>query len=195
MSDESVDLVARWQNGDEQAANELFHRYAGRLLALAQSRLSAQLAQRVNAEDVVQSAYRSFFVNARAGRYVFERNGDLWRLLVAITLHKVRGQIEHHKAGKRDFRLEQANGVAGDWLGLSVDVLAQDPSPAEAAALADELAEVMRGLEPAQRKMFELRLQGYSLEEIASDCACSIRTVKRGLSAIRERLEQRRGET
>lgn len=193
MSDESVDLVARWRGGDEQAANELFHRYAGRLLALAQSRLSAQLAGRVNAEDVVQSAYRSFFVHARAGRYVFERNGDLWRLLVAITLHKVRGQIEHHKAGKRDVRLERGDG--GAWFGLPPDALAQDPSPAEAAALADELEQVMRRLEPAQRKMFELRLQGYSLEEIAGQCECSIRTVKRGLSTIRERLEERRGES
>lgn len=191
MDGESAELVTRWRNGDEQAADELFRRYAGRLLALAQSRLSDKLALRVDAEDVVQSVYRSFFVHARAGRYIFERSGDLWKLLVAITLHKVRGQAEFHAADKRALDREQAapNGAA-DWQGLSVPALTRQPTPLEAAALADELEQVMRHLESPQRKMFELRLQGYSLEEIAAECDCSVRTVKRGLSLIRQVLEQ-----
>ena len=46
-----MELVARWRNGDQEAASELFHRYFARLLALADSRLSAKLALRANAED------------------------------------------------------------------------------------------------------------------------------------------------
>src|SRR5262245_5216743 len=65
----TADLLARWRNGDQQAAAVLFHRYADRLVALAKSRLSARLASRVDPEDVVQSVYRSFFVDARVGRY------------------------------------------------------------------------------------------------------------------------------
>src|SRR5262245_58097585 len=62
MQDESsVHLVSRWRAGDQQAAAELFRRYASRLIALAQSRLSASMASRVDPEDVVQSVYRSFF--------------------------------------------------------------------------------------------------------------------------------------
>src|SRR5438270_12519197 len=77
----SADLMARWRDGDEEAAEQLFHRYAERLLALARSRMSVWLAGHVDPEDVVQSAYRSFFTGARAGRFALERNGDLWRLL------------------------------------------------------------------------------------------------------------------
>src|SRR5438552_55665 len=95
---ESIKLVAQWRAGNEQAAAQLFHRYALRLITLAHGRLSAKLAARVDPEDVVQSAYRSFFVGARNGRYALERSGDLWRLLVAITLHKVRRQVEVHTA-------------------------------------------------------------------------------------------------
>jgi RNA polymerase sigma-70 factor (ECF subfamily) len=187
-------LVVRWRQGDAQAADELFRRYAGRLLALAQSRLSEKLALRVDAEDVVQSVYRSFFAHARAGRYVFERSGDLWKLLVAITLHKVRGQAEFHTANKRSMEREQpsVDGTA-DWEGMPMQALTRQPTPLEAAALADELEQVMRRLDPAQRRMFEMRLQGYSLEEIAAECDCSVRTVKRGLSQIRQELEEWKG--
>src|SRR5262245_34891463 len=85
-------LVARWQKGDQAAAAELFQRYAGRLVALARSQLSDKLAQRVDPEDVVQSVYRSFFVDSREGRYQVERGGDLWQLLVTMTLHKLANQ-------------------------------------------------------------------------------------------------------
>lgn len=86
MADNSNHLVARWQQGDQTAAAELFQRYASRLIALARSQLSVKLAQRVDPEDVVQSVYRSFFVDARNGRYDFQHGGDLWRLLVTMTL-------------------------------------------------------------------------------------------------------------
>src|SRR5262245_31380615 len=86
----SAELVARYhRGGDESAAEELFRRYCGRLTALARSRLSQALAARVDAEDVVQSAYRSFFRLARGGDVVLRASGDLWRLLVRITLRKV----------------------------------------------------------------------------------------------------------
>src|SRR5262249_40685711 len=87
--DDSAALVKRWTEGDERAAAELVNRYTGRLLALARSHLSAKLAARLDPEDVVQSAYRSFFADARDDRFVLKRSGDLWRLLAAITLHKL----------------------------------------------------------------------------------------------------------
>jgi RNA polymerase sigma factor (sigma-70 family) len=191
VDEASAELVSRWQSGDEAAANELFRRYADRLLALAQNRLSSRLATRVDAEDVVQSVYRSFFANARAGRYLLEHSGDLWRLLVVITLNKVRGQAVHHQADKRALDRERPleSGTA-DWHGLPVTALTRQPTPLDAAALADELEHFMRDLEPKHRQVFELRLQGYTMEEIADACGRSVRTVKRVLSLIRESLER-----
>ena len=40
MDDLSVDLLARWRQGDQQAAAALFERYAERLIGLAHGRLS-----------------------------------------------------------------------------------------------------------------------------------------------------------
>ena len=69
--------------------------------------------------------------------------------------------------------------------------LARGPSPLEAVTLADEVEQIMHRLDSAQRRMFELRLQGYTLEEIAEDTRRSMRTVCRVLDRIKLELEQR----
>jgi DNA-directed RNA polymerase specialized sigma24 family protein len=79
--DPSAELLARWRAGDERAEDELFARYTSRLIELARRRLSAKLGRRLDPEDVVQSAYRSFCASARADRYTLRGSGDLWRLL------------------------------------------------------------------------------------------------------------------
>jgi RNA polymerase sigma factor (sigma-70 family) len=190
MDPPSAELLARWRDGDQAAATELFRRYAERMLALARSRLSDWLARHVDPEDVVQSAFRSFFTDARAGRYALRRSGDLWRLLVAITLHKLRRQAERHTAGKRAAAREQRFEGEGGLSGLHVPLPDRGPTPAEAAALADTLEHVLRGLEPLRRRMVELRLQGHGLDEIAADAGRSERTVRRLLEQVKERLRR-----
>jgi RNA polymerase sigma-70 factor (ECF subfamily) len=187
VDDPSGDLLARWRRGDQGAADALFQRYAGQLIALAARRLGARLAQRIDAEDVVQSVYRSFFASASAGRYDLQRGGDLWRLLVVITLQKLRAQVEHHTAQKRSVRREKS--LSGDD-GPSIEAATREPSPLEALALADEVERLMRTLEPLDRQVLELRLQGYNLEEIAAATRRSERTVTRTLRAIKQQLEQ-----
>jgi DNA-directed RNA polymerase specialized sigma24 family protein len=184
-----MNLLARWRNGDQQAATELYQRYAERLIALTQRRVPARLAVRVDAEDVVQSVYRSFFVAARNGRYVLQRSGDLWRLLLAITLHKVQYQFKWHTAGKRSIDQEEASD--GQSLhGIPAHVLAKEPSPDEAVALADLLEQAMQRCDAMDRRMIELRLQGYLLDEIAADAGCCKNTVLRVMERFKKKLEQ-----
>src|SRR5262249_6244504 len=51
MENQVASLLAQWRAGNPQAAEQLFQRYADRLIALARSRLSAKLSQRIDAED------------------------------------------------------------------------------------------------------------------------------------------------
>jgi DNA-directed RNA polymerase specialized sigma24 family protein len=118
-------------------------------------------------------------------------SGDLWRLLVAITLHKLRRQVQHHQAGKRALNREDELQRLGGPTAFEAETLARDPSPIEAAALTDELEQIMRGMDVHRRRMLELRLQGYTLEEIARDTRHSLRTVRRRLEQIKQSLEQR----
>jgi len=184
------DLLALWRAGDQKAATELYRSYASRLIALARSRLSAKLAQRIDPEDVVQSAYRSFFADSREGRYEVQCGTDLWQLLLTITLHKLQCQVQRHTAQKRAVDLERNFGSEDSLHGIQADVLAHGPSPVEAVALIDELEQLMRTLKPAQRLIVEMRLQGYHLDEIAEKAACSLISVRRILDQVKRHLEQ-----
>src|SRR5947199_164230 len=71
---------------------------------------------------------------------------------------------------------------------------AGEPSPADAAALTDTVGRLLRGLDPLQRRMVRLRLEGYRLDEIAATVRRSERTVRRLLEQVRWRLEEECGE-
>lgn len=189
--DPSSNLLARWRAGDQGAAAELFQRYASRLIALARSRLSAKLAQRVDPEDVVQSAYRSFFGDAKDGRCEVQRGGDLWQLLVTITLHKLNDQVKHHRRAKRAVDRELNVGSEESWTSVEAHLATQAPSPMEAVALADEVEQIMRDLKPLYRRILELRLQGYNIDEIAAATQSGERTVRRVLEQVKVQLAER----
>jgi RNA polymerase sigma-70 factor (ECF subfamily) len=190
MDELSAKLLTQCRAGDEQAAEIVYRLYARRLLALARQRLSAPLARQLDPEDVVQSAYRSFFAGARSGRYVVRRSGDLWKLLAAITLHKLKRHIERQTTRKRAIHREVHFGGESSLLGLRPHQAAGQPSPSQAVALADTLEQALRGLEPLQRRMVELRVQGCGLEEIAAEVRRSERTVRRVLEQVKDRLQR-----
>jgi RNA polymerase sigma factor (sigma-70 family) len=184
--EKSAEIFDRYRRGDPAAAEELFTRYVGRLTLLARSRLSPALASRTDPEDIVLSAYRSFFVAARDGRFTLRRSGDLWRLLVSITLHKLYRQARTQSAERRVLRECEAPTSPGRAADLS-----REPSPEEAVALADELEAVIAKLDPFARRVLELRLQDRSLAEISESLGRSERTIRRALTAIREELAER----
>jgi RNA polymerase sigma-70 factor (ECF subfamily) len=188
--DHSTALFQRLQAGDRNAAVAIFDRYVSRLIALARSRISARLQARLDAEDIVQSALRSFFCQGADGRYAIERAGDLWRLLAAITIHKLQKRVEHHTAAKRGIRAEAAQAADGADDPLAA-AMSKEPTPEAAVAIADELQAVMAGLSPQFRQVLEARLQGAAVEEIAATLGLSERSIRRKLEVLRIDLESR----
>lgn len=187
-------LIDRWRGGDQAAAEELFQRYAARLIALVRHFLAEKYLRRVDAEDVVQSALRSFFVGTREGRYLLDHCGELWRLLAAITLHKMRHQIARHQAAKRSVNREECGGLDEQWLVRFQDRLATPPGTGDAAALAEEIGRIRDSLPPHEQRMLELRLEGYTLDEIALDAGRSQRTVRRVMERVRADILERQQE-
>ena len=71
------------------------------------------------------------------------------------------------------------------------EAVANDPTPDEAIAVFEEVQAVMLSLDSQQRRILELALQNYSVEEISKDIQRSGRTVRRTLQAVRSELETR----
>src|SRR5205085_8308718 len=79
--------VTRWvtalKGGDAAAAQPLWERYHRQLVALARRKLEASRRRVADEEDVVQSAFHSFFKGVIRGRFPQLNDRDnLWRLLV-----------------------------------------------------------------------------------------------------------------
>src|SRR5438552_7151540 len=148
MDEPSVELLAKYRQGEESAATELFRRYVGRLTVLARAKMAPKIARRFDAEDVVLSAYRSFFVRARDGQFALTDSGDLWRLLVTIVLRKLYRQAAHHTADKRSVDREQPLPDGGDSVWESFQPVSGSPTVEEAVAMADLVEGFMAELQP-----------------------------------------------
>ena len=191
-ADESfADLMARLKSGEDAAAQEVFARFARRLVGLARTHLDARLARKVDPEDVVQSAYKSFFVRQRDGELEVGSWNGLWGLLTVITLRKCADKAAFFTAEKRNLNREELAGGDDDrpapWQ-LAVD---RDPKPEEAAVLAETVEALFRAAhDPDERAVLELSLQGYGTPEIGEKLGRAERSIRRMRERIRARLER-----
>jgi RNA polymerase sigma-70 factor (ECF subfamily) len=185
MSDHPADdrdLVAAFKAGSQSAARELFDRYCEKLMRLARRRIGQRMATRVDPEDVIQSAFRTFFTHVRNDDFTFQEENDLFKLLVRLTVNKALRQIAHHRAAKRDPSRETGQGTgATDVLG---NLTSHEPSPEVEVALLDEFERFLEQLPEFDRNVLELRVQGYSTVEIAEKVGSYDRKIRRVLERI-----------
>src|SRR5881392_2122914 len=98
--------VTRWvtalKEGDAAAAQPLWERYHRRLVGLAREKLRTARRRAADEEDVVQSAFHSFFQGVANGHFPqLDDRDNLWRLLVVITARKAVDQLAHEHARRR----------------------------------------------------------------------------------------------
>lgn len=185
---EDRELIERARRGDESAARQIHDQYIDRLLTVARRRISQRLASRVDPEDIVQSVFRTFFVRVKDGQFAFEDQDDLCKLLLRITVHKTLRQVAYHKAAKRDPSLETPHGEHHrEQLMALYD---QEPTQEATAAFIDQLEHFLNQLQPNERKILEMRLQGHSNEDIAKALNIYDRKIRRTIEHIRSIAEK-----
>jgi RNA polymerase sigma-70 factor, ECF subfamily len=181
-------LINGLRQGDRQVVQEFCERYGASLERLAQKHLPAGLRRRVGPEDVVQSACRTFLRRTQGGEFQLSDSEDLWRLLCAITLTKVREQARFHMRQKRGLDQEVALAHTQDSLASAFQPIAPGPTPAEAAEFADHFQKIISALDEEERQVVDLKLQECTTEEMAERMGCSERTVRRILKRVQSRL-------
>lgn len=184
-----TDLMARLRAGDDEAASQVFHRYSGRLIELAKARLGGRMRQKMDPEDLLQSVFQSFFTRFAAGKMEGLQGWDnLWAMLVVITIRKCGRRIDYFHAGRRDVRREEAVQPPSDGSEVNWDPSAVEPTPLEAAQLAEMVEQLLGNFEGRHREILSLSLQGHSVPEISERVSCTERTVYRVLERANEWL-------
>lgn len=192
MSEDSAfeELMARLRLRDNDAAAEVFNRFASRLCALARSNLDCRIRQKVDPEDVLLSAYKSFFARQADGRLDATSWEGLWAILTVITVGKCRDHVGFFHAAKRDTRREVLAAPPGKEAGEWLSAIDREPSPLEALTLAETVQALMSSLETHEQEILGLSLQGYSTQEISAQCGRAERTVQRVRERVKKRLER-----
>jgi RNA polymerase sigma factor (sigma-70 family) len=181
-SDDSVSgWLERLPDGDPDAARRLWERYFHRLVGLARQHLKGAAHPAGDEEDVALSAFASFCRGAEAGRFpeLASRDG-LWPLLVVLTLRKAWRLLRKEGRHPAPATLEE--------------VLSREPDPRFAAEMAEQCEHLLRALDDEQlRRVALLRMEGWTVKEIAQEMGCSDKTVKRRLAVIRALWEKEAG--
>jgi len=188
--DSFAELISRLKTGDDAAATEIVESFGERLIVLARKRLSRKLQRKLDPEDVVQSAFKSFFPRQAKGEFEFKNRDDLWNLLVLFTVRKCARKAEHYGTAQRDVGREVEPKVPSAESSVKREAIAREPTPDDAAVLVEAVEELMRPLDERQRTIVSLSLQGYDTAEISKQVGCSRRMVRRVLLAGRRHLER-----
>jgi DNA-directed RNA polymerase specialized sigma24 family protein len=180
--------------GKPDAAQPLWERYFGPMVALARARLRAGGGGIEDEEDAALSAFDSFCGRVAQGGFpLLGDRDDLWRLLIVITERKAADLLLRHRRLKRgggrlvdEATLESGIGMAG------FDSLASPaPDPEFTAAMADQCRRLLDALgDVTLRQVALLKLESYTNEEIAFRLGCAQRTVANKLKLIRLRWER-----
>jgi len=181
---DDLQLIAAFKAGDESAARELFDKYCEQLMRLAKKRIGQRMTSRVDPEDVLQSAFRTFFTHVRNDDFSFEQADDLFKLLVRLTVHKTLRQIAYHRAAKRNPELEIGHG--SDAHELLQQIASESPSPEVEVALVDEFERFVGQLPPVDREVLGLKLQGFTTVEIAEKLGSYDRKIRRILERVQD---------
>ncbi len=185
--------ITRWfgslQAGDRDAAQKLWERFSSRLIGLARARLKAAPRHVGDEEDAVLSAFDSFCRGAEQGRFPQLRDrGELWNLLVTITVRKVHDQVAHDRRQKRGGagvlrESELAQGFEA--------IMSLEPTPQLALELAEQCQRLLDLLgEEDLRSIALLKMEGYTNQEIAARLGYARSTVQRKLNLIQTCWEQ-----
>ncbi len=181
VSQETTESITRLmyavQAGQSTAVGGLLGNYFERLVRLARRRLESVPGMSNYDEDVALRSFHSVCQRMRDPARPLELSGrdELWRLLATRTISRAIDLIRRHKPGETpgDYDVEQ--------------LLNREPTPEEAAEMADECRHLLDKLrEPELRRIALWKVEGHTNEQIADWLDCVPRTIERKVSRIRQ---------
>jgi RNA polymerase sigma factor (sigma-70 family) len=172
LSDSTLHVLARAQDGNEQAAKVLIERALPSVRRWAHGRLPRYARMDADTEDIVQDVFLRTF--KRIERFQHRTVGGLQAYLRQAVVNRIRDLIRGSRRRGTD---APADAEPRDW----------KPSPLEAAIMHEQLdrfLEALRKLRPADRQVIIWRMElGYTAEEIAAKLGKS--TAAAGMTVTR----------
>ena len=184
----SDDFFRRLAGADEEALAALVREYEPEIRRAATVRLGPLLRPHLDSVDLVQSVYITLLKGLRDDKFHIAGPHELVALSAEIIRRKV-SQV--WKRMKR--RTELNNNLAGVHEDAEHRVVGHDnlPDPIADAEMRDGIERIMNEVDAADRKLLELRMQGFSTAEAARALGADPDVLRVRLSRLRKKLTEK----
>jgi RNA polymerase sigma factor (sigma-70 family) len=186
-SEDIAELLARVREGDEGAVAELLRRYEPKIRLTARYLLRPILRRYLDSIDVSQSVQFHLMSGLRGGRFDLPDSETFVALAVTLVRRKV-AQHWRHLQREHSLRFGVSGGERNPESPLAPPFAPVDP--ALAVEQGDDLRRLMQVLDPTERRLVELRMQGHSTEAAAIEMGCAANVLRVRLSRLRKRLQE-----
>lgn len=179
-------LLLHWGANEEEIARRIQADFFPRLRRLSQNALGGLPGAAFEADDVVQSAIKSFCRFMRRQTAIGDKDrDDIWRLLCHFAVCKASRRRERQTRGLRGGRVVPMSDLPGGEQSLEGNALLYNLSTDEFDLI---LQEAIERLDESLRPVALLVMEGMTQAEIANRLGCSRRTVIRKFDLVKRLL-------
>jgi RNA polymerase sigma factor (sigma-70 family) len=181
------ELLNRAALGDSDAQASICQQYERQVRIVARVLLGPQLRSHLDTMDLIQSVHRSLLIGLKNDKFSIVSPDKLVGLACTIVRRKV---ARKWRIVRRQSNANKTPGGDVSYLTSVISSIANPHSgPAEIAEFNDQLAKLCESLHEIERKMLEMRLDGYTTGEVAQLLGIHPVAIRVRWTRLRQRLE------
>lgn len=167
---------------DRQAQEQLCQHYAPQVRIIARVLLGPALRPHFDSLDLVQSVHRSLLLGLQSDKFDISTP----QKLVALASTMVRRKVARKW---RKQRRQVSSGGSVNLVETLNSLSSTETDPAKAAEFSDQLQQLCENLNETERRMLELRLEGFTSGEVAERLGLHAVALRVRWTRLRKRLQ------
>ncbi len=183
--EEFTALVAHARQRDQNALTQLVQQYEFKVRLVARYLLGPALRPYLDSVDLVQSVHKSLLLGLRQDKFDISTPEKLMALALTMVRRKV---ARHWRRLQRQRRLDAGSTESSNLAQLLTSLSSPRHDPARSAQFNDQVEHLCGSLEETERRLLELRLQGYNPAEMANQLGLTVNALSMRLTRLRQRL-------
>lgn len=184
--EEFSELLKRATNGDTEAQEAICRKYEGQVRIVARVLLGPQLRAHLDSTDLVQSVHHCLLMGIKNQRFDIGSPQKLIALACTLARRKVARKWRLHR---RQVHHGPPTGESGYISSTLSSIANPHAGPAEVAQFNDQLFLLCERMNPFERKMLQMRLDGYTNGEVAESLGIHPAAIRVRWTRLKQRLE------
>jgi RNA polymerase sigma factor (sigma-70 family) len=181
------DLMQRVEAGDVAAERAVIEQYGTHILRVIRRRLHPRMRVQYDSQDFCQAVWASFFAH-RSEMARFKSDRELMAFLGRMGRNKVVDEVRRRLMSKKD-NIINTHSISDSGSGLEQNLVGNSPTPSQLAVAREQIERLFEGQPAKYRRIVEMRAEGATFKDIASQIGMNERNVRRVIERIERQIE------